>query len=151
METTSRNWHEGVISIPSPAFAAFAEGDGAMLHSLLTHGSLVTRVRDQWVGADRGSYVVLFQTMRGEYWDVNRALLRPRNVYPIILLHPHVTPKTSMVTYVPEEVSTAAVLASVQLSPSRIHACCHSISLLLLLASHSPLCLLLCLDSAILS
>ena len=42
--------------------------------------------------------------MRGEYWDANRALLRPRNVYPIILLHPHVTPKPGMVTYVTEEV-----------------------------------------------
>eukprot|EP01047_Picozoa_sp_COSAG01_P022577 COSAG01_NODE_1345_length_10632_cov_648.255863_1_plen_116_part_10 len=37
--------------------------------------------------------IVLCRTMRGEYWDANRALLRPRNVYPITLLHPHVTPK----------------------------------------------------------
>jgi hypothetical protein len=42
--------------------------------------------------------------MRGEYWDANRALLRPRNVYPITLLHPHVTPKPDTVTYVAEEV-----------------------------------------------
>jgi hypothetical protein len=48
--------------------------------------------------------IVLCRTMRGEYWDANRALLRPRNVYPITLLHPHVTPKPGMVTYVTEEV-----------------------------------------------
>eukprot|EP01047_Picozoa_sp_COSAG01_P022939 COSAG01_NODE_1381_length_10520_cov_2.661710_2_plen_116_part_00 len=79
--------------------------------------------------------IVFCKTMRGEYWDANRALLRPRNVYPIILLHPHVTPKTGMVTYVPEEVSTG--IGTTVCEP---HPCCHSISLLLLLlASHSPL------------
>eukprot|EP01047_Picozoa_sp_COSAG01_P117083 COSAG01_NODE_45753_length_406_cov_2.114007_1_plen_53_part_01 len=47
--------------------------------------------------------------MRGEYWDANRALLRPRNVYPITLLHPHVTPKPDTGTYVTEEVLKARV------------------------------------------
>ena len=62
--------------------------------------------------------------MRGEYWDANRALLRPLNVYPIILLHPHVTPKLGKVTYVTEEVPTIVrILIPAHRPGSESHPC----------------------------
>ena len=41
METTARDWHEGVISIPSLAFSPFAEGDGAWKGAITTHATSV--------------------------------------------------------------------------------------------------------------
>eukprot|EP01047_Picozoa_sp_COSAG01_P058640 COSAG01_NODE_6935_length_3432_cov_3.466247_1_plen_65_part_00 len=37
--------------------------------------------------------IVLCRTTKGEYLDTSKALLKHSNIYHLILLHPHVTPK----------------------------------------------------------